>query len=101
MSYKRVLADLIKRAAILLSAFAILTFLTPAIRAQQVAVAQLDGYVSDPSGQAIANAQVKAIEVDRNEVRLSTTDITGHYSFPGLPAGGYRLAEDIADMRAT
>ena len=91
MSYKRVLADLIKRAAILLSAFAILTFLTPAIRAQQVAVAQLDGYVTDPSGQAIANAQVKAIEVDRNQVHSSATDISGHYSFPGLPAGAYRL----------
>lgn len=72
-------------------AFAIFSFLVPAVRAQQVAVAQLDGVVTDPSGQAIANAQVKTIEVDRNEVRLSNTDVTGHYAFPGLPAGSYRL----------
>ena len=66
-------ADLRNRAAILLLALAVIGFLAPAARAQQVAVAQIDGYVTDPSGQAIAGAQVKATEVDRDQVH------TGHH----------------------
>ncbi len=67
--------------------------------AQQVAVAQLDGYVSDPSGQVIAAAQVKATEIDRDQVHSATTDATGHYSFPGLPAGNYRLEVSAAGFK--
>ncbi len=63
----------------------------PAARGQQVAVSQLDGYVSDPSGNAIPGAQVKAIETDRDQIHSATTDSAGHYAFPGLPAGNYRL----------
>jgi hypothetical protein len=65
--------------------------LAPGARAQQVAVAQLDGYVNDPSGQVIVGALVKVTEVDRDQVHEGKTDITGHYSFPGLAAGTYRL----------
>ncbi|MGP8246130.1 MAG: carboxypeptidase regulatory-like domain-containing protein [Bryobacteraceae bacterium] len=72
-------------------ALAVSGFLAPAARAQQVAVAQLDGYVTDPSGQVIAGAQVKAVEVDRDQVHLATSDVTGRYQFPNLPAGHYRL----------
>ena len=78
-------------AAIFLLALAGIGLLAPAARAQQVAVAQLDGYVTDPSGQAVPGAQVKAIEVDRDQVHLATTDITGRYQLTGLPAGEYRL----------
>ena len=56
-----------------------------------MAVAQIDGYVTDPSGQAVAGAQVKATEVDRDQVHLATTDATGRYQFPNLPAGNYQL----------
>jgi hypothetical protein len=74
---------------------------TSAAMAQQVAVAQLDGYVSDPSGQMIAGAQVKAIEVDRDQVHSATTDSTGHYAFPGLPAGNYKLEVASAGFKGT
>ena len=72
-------------------ALAVFSFLAPAARAQQVAVAQFDGYVTDPSGQAIVGAQVKGTEVDRNQVHLAATDATGRYQFPDLPAGNYML----------
>ena len=91
MSSHGVFADLKTRAGVLLLALALISILAPVVRAQQVAVAQLDGYVTDPSGQVIAGAQVKVTEVDRDQVHPTTTDITGHYAFPGLPAGTYQL----------
>ena len=87
-----VFADLRCKAAAILLALAVTGFLAaPAARAQQVAVAQIDGYVTDPSGQAVAGAQVKATEVDRDQVHLASTDVTGRYQFPNLPAGNYQL----------
>jgi hypothetical protein len=91
MSHFGVFADLRFRAVAVLVALAVSGFLAPAARAQQVAVAQLDGYVTDPSGQAIAGAQVKAVEVDRDQVHSATSDMTGRYQFPDLPAGNYQL----------
>lgn len=84
-------ADRRNGAATVLLALAFIGFVAPRVSAQQVAVAQLDGYVSDPSGQVIVGAQVKAIEVEKVQVHLASTDITGHYVFPGLPIGTYRL----------
>jgi len=78
-------------AAVILLALAMIGFLAPAARAQQVAVAQIDGYVTDPSGQAIVGAQVKATDLDKNQVRTNVTDTTGRYSFPNLSIGNYQL----------
>jgi len=91
MSCSTILACLRRKPAILLLAFAAIVFISPAVRAQQVAVAQLDGYVTDPSGQAIVGAQVRATELSRSQVREGNTDSLGHYQFPGLPAGEYQL----------
>jgi len=92
MSFFGVSGDLRFRAVIALLALAVTGFLAvPAASAQQVAVAQLDGYVTDPSGQVIAGAQVKATEVDRDQIHLATTNLTGRYQFPDLPAGNYQL----------
>jgi hypothetical protein len=84
-------ADVRNSAAILLLALAMIGFLAPAARAQQVAVAAIDGYVTDPSGQAVAGAQVKATNLDRDQVRTAVTDVTGRYSLPELPIGNYQL----------
>jgi hypothetical protein len=59
--------------------------------AQAVAVAEVDGHVSDPSGQAIVGATVKMTEIDKHQVRTTTTDTLGHYAMPNLPIGAYRL----------
>jgi hypothetical protein len=88
MTLVGVFVDLKQRLPLLLL---LLGALAPTVFAQQVAVAQLDGYVTDPTAQAIVGAQVKAMEVDRDQVHLATTDITGRYVFPNLPAGNYRL----------
>jgi hypothetical protein len=85
------LAHIRNSAAILLLSLAVIGFLAPVARAQQVAVAEIDGYVTDPSGQAIAGAQVKVTDMDRGTVHTATTDTTGRYSFPNLSIGNYQL----------
>jgi len=80
------------RAAICLLALAVFGLLAVSTaRAQQVAVAEIDGYVTDPSGQSIVGAQVKITDLDRGQVRTAATDATGRYSFPNLSIGNYQL----------
>ncbi len=70
---------------------AMIVAVTPMALAQQVAVAEVDGHVSDSSGQMVVNAEVKMFEVDRGQVHTTTTDATGRYSLPNLSVGIYRL----------
>jgi hypothetical protein len=93
------LAYMRNSAAILLLALAVIGFLAPAARAQQVAVAEIDGYVTDPSGQAIVGAQVKATDVDKGQVHTVATDVTGRYSLPGLSIGNYQLEVSSAGFK--
>ncbi|MGO9228392.1 MAG: carboxypeptidase regulatory-like domain-containing protein [Bryobacteraceae bacterium] len=78
-------------AAILVIALAVLGAFAPRARAQAVAIAEMDGYVTDPSGQAIVGAQVKATEVDKGQVRSTVSEENGRYALPDLPVGNYQL----------
>jgi hypothetical protein len=60
-------------------------------RAQAVAVAQVSGTVTDPTGATIPNAQVTMTETEKQAVRSSATDPSGNYVFPNLPVGPYTL----------
>ena len=91
MFLSKVCADLRSRAASIVLALAVFGLLAPAVMAQQVAVAEIDGYVTDPSGQAVAGAQVKAINLDNQQVRSASTDVTGRYALPNLAIGPYQL----------
>jgi hypothetical protein len=61
------------------------------LNAQTTAVAQVGGTVSDPSGAAVANAQVTMTETDKDVAHTATTDAKGLYVLPNLPVGPYRL----------
>jgi hypothetical protein len=61
------------------------------LRAQVTAVAQVGGNVTDPSGAAVANAQVSMTETDKAVTRTTVTDSSGAYVFPELPVGPYTL----------
>jgi hypothetical protein len=61
------------------------------LRAQQLAIAQASGQVSDPNGATLSGASVKMTEIERAVVHTATTDTDGRYLFPGLPVGRYRL----------
>ncbi|HEV3197329.1 MAG TPA: carboxypeptidase regulatory-like domain-containing protein [Bryobacteraceae bacterium] len=45
----------------------------------------------DPSGTAMAGAQVKMTETDKQQVHNGVSDVTGRYSFNNLPVGPYTL----------
>ena len=91
MLFSEVYADLRRKAAIILLTLAVFGLLASVALAQQVAVAEIDGYVTDPSGQAIAGAQVKATNLDKQQVHTAATDMTGRYALPNLPIGRYTL----------
>lgn len=74
--------------AILLS---VLTLVLLPASAQVTAIAQVSGTVSDPSGSAVADAQVSMTQTDKAATRTTTTDTSGHYAFLELPVGPYRL----------
>ena len=59
--------------------------------AQAVAVAQVSGTVVDQSGSAIANAQIRMTETEKQTVHSTVTDDTGRYVLPNLPVGPYVL----------
>ena len=60
--------------------------LPSALRAQAVAVAQVSGNVTDPSGSAIVGAQVQMIETDKQAVHAAVSDANS----PCLKALPYR-----------
>ena len=99
MLFSEIYAICRKLPASVLLAFAVFGLLTPAIRAQQVAVAEIDGYVTDATGHAIVGGQVKAINVDTRQVRTASTDMTGRYALPNLPIGNYQLEISSAGFR--
>src|SRR5215470_2165458 len=59
--------------------------------AQAVAVAQVSGTLTDPTGAAIAGAQVTMTEIDKQVTRSTATDPSGYYVLPNLPVGPYTL----------
>ncbi len=58
---------------------------------QAVDVASVSGLVTDPTGAAVANAEVTITQTERQESHSTITDATGHYVFNNLPVGPYRL----------
>jgi hypothetical protein len=76
----------------LLLVVALATFLVPpTANAQATAAAQVSGTITDPSGAAIANAQVTMTEVDKDVAHTTRSTATGSYTLPNLPVGPYSL----------
>ncbi|HLJ14726.1 MAG TPA: carboxypeptidase-like regulatory domain-containing protein [Bryobacteraceae bacterium] len=80
-----------KPGAMALVSLGALLFSAHRLPAQAVAIAEVDGVVSDSSGKVIVGAQVSITETDKQTVRNTVTDATGRYYFPNLPVGPYRL----------
>ena len=78
-------------AAFLLALTLILAALPSAAWSQAVAVAEVSGTVNDPSGGALPSAQVIMTETEKQQVRTTTTDSSGHYILTSLPVGPYSL----------
>ena len=100
MSFLWTRRGLWNRAAVLFFALALLAVLSPRAMAQAVAVVELDGHVTDPTGQAIVGAQVKITETGKREVHTSVTDNTGRFALQELPPGAYRLEVSFAGFKS-
>lgn len=66
--------------------------------AQAVSNATIHGEVTDPTGAAIPNAQVKAIQTNTGQISSTTTGADGAYILPNLPVGPYRLEVTAASF---
>ncbi|HWC99654.1 MAG TPA: carboxypeptidase-like regulatory domain-containing protein, partial [Candidatus Sulfopaludibacter sp.] len=87
-------------AAALCIASGLMFLAAPSAKAQEVAVAEVDGRVTDPSGAAVAGAIVKMTEVDKRQVHTFTTDVSGAFRFPNLPVGAYALEVSAPGFKA-
>jgi Carboxypeptidase regulatory-like domain len=59
------------------------------VAAQAQDTASLTGSVKDPSGAAVANAEVAVASPTRGINRVTTTNSDGEYAVPALPPGSY------------
>ncbi len=62
-----------------------------AVSAQTISTSQIRGTVQDPSGGAVAGAEVKLIEINTGAVRSAISGSDGGYTLADLPVGSYRL----------
>src|SRR5215470_11528286 len=65
------------------------------IRAQSI-YATLTGVVSDASEAVIPGAKVTITNTASGDVRRTTTNGDGYYTFASLPVGAYKLSVDAA-----
>ena len=55
---------------------------------------QMGGYVTDPSGAVVPNAQVTITSAENGMSRSAVTDSSGHWTVMGLPSGNYKIKLD-------
>ncbi len=66
-------------------------FTAIAVHAFGQATTSVRGHVTDPSGAAVPNAQVRVTRTDTNLARATLTNQEGFYELPQLPPGTYML----------
>jgi Carboxypeptidase regulatory-like domain/TonB dependent receptor-like, beta-barrel len=75
--------------------------------AAQVSSGSIVGYVYDPSGAFISNAQITVLDASRSIVRKTRTDLTGAYSVAELTPAVYSVSasargfEEVTESRVT
>jgi len=96
--------DLRKNAAALVLAASACLFLPTALHAQAVAVAEVDGVVSDSSGKVIPGVPVTLTQTETQTPHPGVTDAQGRYAIGNLPPGSYVLevkSQGFKDYRQT
>ena len=73
--------------------------MSPAALAQQ-GTANVTGVVKDPSGAAIANAQIELTNVNTGVVRKTATSTDGIYEFPSVVPGTYSMQASASGFSA-
>lgn len=62
---------------------------------------QMGGYVSDPSGAMVGNAQVTITSSSTGATRTATTDATGRWVAAGMPSGNYKARVEASGFRTS
>src|SRR5215469_1376867 len=70
---------------------ALVLALTPRMAFAQIDRAVLEGTVTDPSGAAVADANVRLLALDTGITQERRTNSNGYYRFPGLAVGSYSV----------
>src|SRR5215471_9481683 len=73
------------------SVAAILMAIPHPMTAQAVANATIQGEITDATGAAVPNAQIKATQTDTRQAVSTVSGVNGTYVLPNLPVGPYRL----------
>src|SRR4051794_24125119 len=82
-------------------AAALIVLMPPALLRGQVITAAVNGVVLDPTGAAVPQAKVRAVNQSTNLEVRTTTDSEGRYTFPSLPPGGpYSVIAEAAGFSA-
>lgn len=61
----------------------------------------ITGLITDPTGAAIAGAELSIVNRDTNAVAKSTTTSTGEFTLPNLPPGNYRVEITASGFKAS
>ncbi|MGK2935016.1 MAG: TonB-dependent receptor [Gemmatimonadaceae bacterium] len=69
----------------------VLAFFTWGDLAAQTSTGAVRGYITDPSGAPVAEAQIIARLAATNEMRAATSNAAGFYYLPGLRPGSYEI----------
>jgi hypothetical protein len=67
--------------------------------AAQFTTASLDGTVLDPSGAGVPQATVTVQNTETGVIHIMNTGTGGHYLFPALPVGTYKLTVEKTGFR--
>ncbi len=74
--------------------------LLPAVRLwPQGLTGQISGNLTDPSGAAVANAQIELKNLQTGESRSTKSGPDGHFAFTELLPGNYSLKIDAAGFK--
>src|ERR1035437_2077728 len=74
--------------------------LMPLVATAQQATANVNGVVKDPTGAAVANAQIELTNVNTGVVRKTSTTTDGIYNFPSVVPGVYSMQTSAAGFAA-
>jgi len=77
----------------------IVAFLSALAAAPQLITSTIRGHVSDPTGSAVAGAQVKLASLDTGIERILTANAEGDFEIPELLRGNYRLTVSQAGFK--
>lgn len=74
-------------------------FILPCSLLGQGSQGQVNGRVADPTGASVAGATVQLTNVATAQVKTTTTNAEGYYSFPALLPSEYRLSVSMSGFK--